>query len=377
MSQPPESPAPDGSPASPDPERRRDPSATLSATPRTLGRAGAVLVGVSVALVLLLAGITVAGRVDRAPPSTLILLVTLLPYLYALTATWLFTLWTAAPDRTLPPVLLTATCVGALALWGPSWAARPQVAEGEDLVLMNWNLRRLWGGPDDGGDPLGCAVKAIEDAQPDVLALQEVSANDVAALSKALGLHCAHATYTSGGGPKAGGLATCVRGSDWTLTGSGQRFVDPRDWHYVFAEVARNGRVFNLLAVHLHPYELAMNDWTTVGERGQTVQAAQSDQATALLQRMAKLSDPTLVAGDFNSTRDAALHVGLRRHLTDAWERGGLGFGGTVELFELAPLRVDYVYASEAFAVRGAEVGQARCSDHKPVIASLTLRDAL
>ena len=68
-----------------------------------------------------------------------------------------------------------------------------------------------------------------------------------------------------------------------------------------------------------------MNGWMDLGRHGQRVQRAQSDQAIALLHRMGRLKDPTLVAGDFNSTRDAALHVGLRRHLTDTWERAGLG----------------------------------------------------
>ncbi len=208
-----------------------------------------------------------------------------------------------------------------------------------------------------------------------MLALQEVSKDDIDALSKAADLDCAHATYLSGGGPTKGGLAACVRRGDWELrSGSGQRFVDPRDWHYVFAEIGRGERVFNLMTVHLHPYELAMNDWLTVGREGSQVQAAQSDQAAALLDRMGRLEDPTVVAGDFNSTRDAALHVALRRHLTDSWERGGLGFGGTVRLAGWAPLRVDYVYGSREFAVGTSRVGEAGCSDHRPVLSELVLR---
>ena len=347
----------------------------MAATERTGGRVGAAATVFSVAMVVVLLGITAAGRADRAPPATLILLVTLLPYLYGLMTVGLFVLWTALPDRRLPPVLLTVVCVAALGLWGPSWASRPQAAEGESVSVMTWNLRRLWGGPDDKGDALKCAVEAIRAAGPDVLALQEVSLDDVEALKAGLGLECVHATYLSGGGSTKGGLAACVNGTNWELRGgSGQRFVDPTDWHYVFAEVARGERVFNWMNVHLHPYELAMNDWLTVGREGGHVQAAQSDQTAALLERMGKLKDPTVVAGDFNSTRDAALHAGMRRHLTDSWERGGLGFGGTVHLAGMAPLRVDYVYTSNELAVSGAKVDRAGCSDHRPVVANLILR---
>jgi endonuclease/exonuclease/phosphatase (EEP) superfamily protein YafD len=132
--------------------------------------------------------------------------------------------------------------------------------------------------------------------------------------------------------------------------------------------------VFNLLGVHLHPYELSMGRWIDLSRRGEAVQRAQSDQSAALLERMGRLDDPTLVAGDFNSTRDAALHVGLRQTLTDTWERGGLGFGGTVRLLGWAPLRVDYSYASGEFAVIKSRVVEAGCSDHRPVVSDLVLR---
>ena len=354
---------------------RRDAGVTLRPEPRTLGQLGWILTvasGVAIAALLVLTGL---GRGLRAPPSWLIVGVTLLPYLYGAVIAWLFTLWIFAPDRTSIPILLTLVSLILVALWGPSWAARPQEGEGASLTMMNWNLRRLWGGGQDGGDALGCVIQAVQERDPDVLALLEVSLDDIEALTEPLQLECAHATYLAGGGPTKGGLAVCARGERWSLrSGSGQRFVDPDDWHYVFAELqAASGQVFNALAVHLHPYEFSMNRWMDLGRHGQRVQRAQSDQAIALLHRMGRLKDPTLVAGDFNSTRDAALHVGLRRHLTDTWERAGLGLGGTVDLFGWLPLRVDYVYASEQFAVRSAEVSGEGCSDHRAVVSGLVL----
>src|SRR5690606_29336230 len=102
-----------------------------------------------------------------------------------------------------------------------------------------------------------------------------------------------------------------------------------------------------------------------LGAAGGRIVHAQSHQVRALLDRVARLRDPTVIAGDFNSTRDAYLHVALRDHLVDAWERGGFGFGGTHRFLGRAPLRVDYVYATDAFAVAGARVLEAPCSDHR------------
>ena len=317
-------------------------------------------------------GVVILGREVRAPPLWLTVGVTLLPYLWMAGVAWIFAVWSGFPDRRTLPVLLGAVVLVGVGLWGPTWAARSETVAGEPLTVMSWNLRRLWGGPDDGGDPLACAIAAIEAERPDVVTLLEVSREDVDRLGAALGLSCTHATYHQSGSSTKGGLASCVRGARWGLeAGSGLRFVDDEDWYYVLSEVRRADQVFNVLAVHLHPYALHMNDLADISS---DVVRVQSDQSAALLGRVASFKDPTLVAGDFNSTRDAALHASLRGHLTDVWERGGAGFGGTVRFLDWVPLRVDYIYASDAFAIEASRVPDVGCSDHRPVVSDLILR---
>jgi endonuclease/exonuclease/phosphatase (EEP) superfamily protein YafD len=201
-----------------------------------------------------------------------------------------------------------------------------------------------------------------------------------------------HHTYKLNLGPKNGGLAICVRGP-WVLkSGSGLRFVDDEDWYYVATEVEGGELVFNMVAVHLTPYDYAARrlqtgvlelasgstqTLTAMERSGEQVVKGQSDQAAALLARVERFKHPTVVAGDFNSTRDAALHTSLRETLLDAWERGGQGFGGTIDFVSWVPLRVDYVYASDAFAVGKAVVLQVGCSDHRPVVSDLVLRSVV
>ncbi|MCB9673760.1 MAG: endonuclease/exonuclease/phosphatase family protein [Alphaproteobacteria bacterium] len=323
-----------------------------------------------VALAMLL-GAVVLGRFDRAPGVWLTAALFVLPYLFVVHVAWTFALWALLPDRRSLPVVLGATLLAMAALWGPALAARGQDAEGTPITVMSWNVRRLWGGPDDGGDALRCAVQAIEAASPDVLALMEVSRDNVRALEKALGMRCVHGTYNAGGADRHGGLAACARGGTHLVDGAALRFVDDEDWHYVAAEVEREGRVFNLLAVHLTPYRLGASQ---VAEARRTA-AGQANQSAALLERVARFQDPTVVAGDFNSTRDFYLHSALRTHLTDVWERAGLGPGATKLAMDWLPLRIDYIYASDAFAVRDASVPQVGCSDHRPVVSALVLRD--
>jgi endonuclease/exonuclease/phosphatase (EEP) superfamily protein YafD len=200
--------------------------------------------------------------------------------------------------------------------------------------------------------------------------LLEVSRRDVASLSTRLALSCVHGDYLGTATESVGGLAVCTRGFGWAMKGGvPQHYVDGDDWSYVFSEVERAGRVVNVLAVHLLPYGRALR----LGSIPE-VTRAQVDQSAALLERVARFEDPTVVAGDFNSTRDSALHASLRTHLSDTWETGGRGFGATVHLLDRIPLRVDYVYATDDFGVLSARVPEVDCSDHRPIVSELVLR---
>jgi endonuclease/exonuclease/phosphatase family metal-dependent hydrolase len=353
------------------------------------GRAGALAAALGVVLFASLMALTVSGRVVRAPPAPMAAAVTFLPYLYASVIAILTVAWVVFRDRWLLAGCVVGLVTIGAGLWGPRWSGQPPAAEGIEVRVMSWNLRRLWGGPDDGGDAKRCAVAGIQAQQPDVLTLLEVSREDIDGLQAELDLDCVHHAYYEDGGPRTGGLATCVRGDRWRLrTGKGLRYVDHANWYYVFAEIERGPAVFNLLSVHLSPYEyVAKKIRTSVQQLGrgttdpivdlsrqsEDVVKGQADQSAALLERVDKFRDPTVVAGDFNSTRDAALHASLRSRLLDTWEVGGAGFGGTVQLFDRLPLRIDYVYVTDQFHVRATEVAPLGCSDHHPVVTDLTL----
>jgi endonuclease/exonuclease/phosphatase (EEP) superfamily protein YafD len=348
-----------------------------------------LVTALAVQAVLGVLAIAVVGRTLRAPPAALAVTVTFLPYVYLAVAALLLVGWAALPGRRTLPWLLAVVAVAAFSLWSPRWGHDALPDDGDDVRVMSWNLRRLWGGPDDGGDPISCVIATVTAAEPDVLTLLEVSRKDMDLLSGKLGLTCVHHAYTEDGGPKEGGLATCTRGKRWSLgEGSGQRFVDPDDWYYVSSEVRHGDRVFNVLAVHLFPYRyvaktirssltpLAHGDTQALAEvaaRSELIAKSQADQSAALLERVDKFHDPTLVGGDFNSTRDSALHAALRQRMTDSWEHGGFGLGSTVFLFDWLPLRIDYVYASPEFRVRSSDVPKVGCSDHRPVVSDLVL----
>lgn len=355
------------------------------------GRLGASVAIVGMLAVGALVALAFAGRALSAPPAFVAAGVVFLPYLYALVAASLFLAWALVPSRRALPATLFLLLAVAAGIWGPRWAGDGQPGEGVAVRVMSWNLRRMWGGPDDGGDATHCVVSAIEDTAPDVLTLLEISAEDAELLSARLDLVCVQHPYLEGGGPRTGGLALCTRGERWQLrSGAGRRYVDHEDWYYVSGEVESAHRVFNVLAVHLSPYQYVAKKLRasvaelTRGEpdplvdlsrRSETIVKGQSDQSAALLERVDRFRDPTVVAGDFNSTRDSALHAALREPLKDTWETGGIGFGGTVRLFDWLPLRIDYIYASHEFRIEKTSVLDVGCSDHQAVVTDLVLRE--
>lgn len=360
--------------------------------PRRGGVPGAVVAWSIAALVPALWAITLMGREWSRPPAAVVVLVAFLPYLYVAVAALAFAVWCALPDRGVLPAAWALLLLTGFGLWGPSLQGGATSAG--DMTVMSWNVRRLWGGPGAVGRPdevaaaTRCVEETIREQDPDVLTLMEVTRQDVAVLEAALGMTCAQTDYFGVGRSDLAGLAACVRKDTTLRSAKPLRFVQDEAWNYVFTEIERGGRVFNVLAVHLYPYGLSTgalrkteNDvdeaqavsLLAIGRHGEQTFRAQVHQSDALIRATETLHDPTVIAGDFNSTPDSALHQALRRTLRDAWS-GGRGFGGTVDAFGWVPLRIDYVYTTDDFSVRRTEVLPSACSDHRPVVTRLVFQ---
>lgn len=355
-------------------------AAFVPPTPRDGGPVGLVVVAVSLFLTLGIWGLALAARAGWALPPTVLPLLAILPVVATALVAWAFAVWTALPDRTGAPELLLAAVALPFVAWGPTWAQRPDAAaEGaEALRVVTWNVRRLWGGPSDGGDPTACVVDTLRPLAPDVVVLQEVTANDLAALDQRLGLDCVHGTYRRTDGAEASGIATCTRGARWTREGGVVRtYTAEDDWRYVRTRaVHADGRAVEVLGVHLRPYQLLddpMGRASEVSARLPRIAAAQDGQVEALLAALEPDGPPAVVAGDFNAAPDLPVHGRLRRSLVDAFDRGAAGYAGTIDLLGGLPLRIDYVYATPGLAVRSAEVIGSGCSDHRPVVADLAV----
>ena len=399
----------------PEPEQDHEPELepTLS-TPEIPERTG-VLPGRSrlgcLAWVLLLWGlgvlwgITVMGRVDTTPAAPLVIAVLVLPWLHGLgTALVLLVLLMGRRSRWV--WLLALLHLGLEAgLRGDACAPVCHLPHGggvddEPLRVLAWNVGRLGAFADP--DEPRCSPDAaregvlatIRDAQPDALVLLEISGRRLEVLASELGMGCEQIDYYGRGGKGTGGLAVCVPSDGpWRITRSRDLPLPP-GWRYVFTEISDGPRTFNVLALHVLPYGVTMREVERAlrdaakGKLGplaalltqmEEAVATQAEQVAAVRRLVAGFQDPTVIAGDFNSTPDSAVHVNLRRQLDDAWQQAGRGQGATRHVDGWLPLRIDYVYTTPELQALEADTvdchcdDELACSDHRAVQVELAL----
>jgi endonuclease/exonuclease/phosphatase family metal-dependent hydrolase len=81
---------------------------------------------------------------------------------------------------------------------------------------------------------------------------------------------------------------------------------------------------------------------------------------------------PVIVCGDFNDTPASYTYFTVKGNLQDAFLKKGSGIGRTFS--GISPtLRIDYIFADKAFAVKGFRTIHSGLSDHYPVITNLRL----
>jgi len=274
--------------------------------------------------------------------------------------------------------------------WGRYFVAFP-VEGPSELEVVTWNLGRMGehrsrtGDIDDG--VLGCVEKAIKEQSADIWVFLEVSKRALAGLKQRVGLECNHIDYFGTGGEGRGGLAICSRSeASWYITRAKDLPLPP-GWRYIFVEISNGERVANVLGIHFSPFTWSKRSLERAtkelaqgrSELAETLvdgvehnAANQAKQLDRVLTVISNFKDPTVLAGDFNRTSDAAVHWRLRQDFWDTWLEAGWGFGTTYWLESWLPLRIDFVYADQkAFGVVDASVGSHGCSDHQLVKAGL------
>ena len=243
---------------------------------------------------------------------------------------------------------------------------------GVPLRVMTWNIR-------SGNGNLDSTAAAIRAQEPDIVALQEVDvhwadrsafADEVSELAAKLGLQARFAPIyvlpgvTPGAAPREFGVALLsrypvVRFRNDTISRLSTQVQNP-------GPAPAPGLLDALLDVDGHPVRVFN---THLDYRKDP--AVRATQVRQMLGFIGDLSVPTLVFGDMNAAPDAPELQPLRTRLHDAWS-GASGPGFTYPA-DAPRERIDYVLVSPQFSVRSVHVPDTQASDHRPVVAELTL----
>jgi len=258
-----------------------------------------------------------------------------------------------------------------------------------ELKVLTWNVQRLGAlsETENSAENLKYLSKILSSSKADVVILQEISQKQTLQLLSYLNLKLENQKWTNYFQGSKGGLALLLLGNkDWAISNKMATNLPP-SWKCLYSELKhRTGQKINIFGVHITPPKVIDTEVKKVTKklllgkrsgirkilrryiRQAKMQTRQVDKVNELV---GTFSDPTIIAGDFNSTSQLPIHKELRANLYDTWLEGGNGIGSTRHWAKFLPFRIDYIYASKKFGIVTTEVENSEFSDHNPVITSL------
>lgn len=254
--------------------------------------------------------------------------------------------------------------------------AEPQAPDRE-ITAMSYNIHHGTG--TDGQLDLEQTARVIQDSKADIIGLQEVDVhwgersnfqNQITVLAEMLGMNYFFAPIYSLDPPKNGGprrkygLAVLseypiLRSENHEITRLSPLLGPDPQQAPGFPKV-----VVNVRGVKVSFYA------THLDYRGDP--AVRQMQVGDMLDIVDADHRPTLLVGDLNAPPEAPELSALWDEFVDAWDQEGVGTGYTYPAEE--PIkRIDYVLTSSTVETESVGVIETLASDHRPVVADLSL----
>ena len=255
-------------------------------------------------------------------------------------------------------------------LYGERFLPRSQpVASGPTFRVMTFNA-----GAGPAGGEARAVFAAVQESQPDVVAIQEVQGPALQALRSTLAERYPYQAATSD-------VATF---SAYPLADPSEFRLKDSGYRSQAVDVLVADRVVRLTNVHLQ------RTGPRLGGRRSIVAFVRGyepglleGQVTELLERHVRpVNGAQLLTGDFNQTEWSRPYGMLADVFGDSFREAGRGFGhtfpGAIEVrgreVALPLVRIDYIFHSPDLVALGARVGPDVGSDHVPVFADLAFR---
>ncbi len=280
----------------------------------------------------------------------------ILPWYLIRSRTWLWV-----------PLLMAAWVFGPIMgwSWGPArLAPRPQ---GVPLRVLTYNVK--WGARD-----AEAVLANISDADPDVILMQDAAYSldiRLTALKK----------------PRWNivQLAQYIILSRYPISDARAQWLTKSHRHEFLRCVLHVGaRSVTLFDVHLLTPRSALDSVKDNGAHGagdvEENATSRELEALGLAETVRAVKGPLVLTGDLNApVQSRVCQVLFRSGLRDAHSEAGWGYGytyGQSTAVHSPFVRIDHILVSPQWTVRNCREGDARGSDHSPVVADLLLPDA-
>src|SRR5690606_8039178 len=149
----------------------------------------------------------------------------------------------------------------------------------------------------------------------------------------------------------------------------------------IFADIVKGKdtiRIYNLhlqsLKIDTNVEKLKQENTSHLFNRVGSTFKMQQTQAELFLKHKQDCKYKMIVTGDLNNTAYSYVYRHIKDNLQDAFIEAGNGFGRTYD-FKFFPVRIDFMFADNAFSVNGFKTYKERYSDHYPIMTMLSLEE--
>lgn len=148
----------------------------------------------------------------------------------------------------------------------------------------------------------------------------------------------------------------------------------------IYADIATPTDTVRVYNMHFQSFRLApsldnlqkQNSKRLLGRLGQAF-VKQEKQGQKFLKSESVSPYPVIVTGDFNNSATSYLYRKVLGDKIDAFAEAGSGTGATF-YFDMIPLRIDFILATEEFPVMNFKTFDVLLSDHRPSMATFKLK---
>ena len=168
--------------------------------------------------------------------------------------------------------------------------------------------------------------------------------------------------------------------SQYPIVNSGSIEFPDTGNNAIFADILKGVDTIRVYNIHLESLHIDANVETLKNEDSERLFKRigatfkmQQFQTELFLMHKKQCTYKMIICGDFNNTTFSYVYRKIKGDLNDTFKEAGNGFGSTYD-FKFFPIRIDFIFADEAFAVNGFKTYKEHYSDHYPIMTTVSLK---